>query len=647
MLNREKKDDASHIKTLSDVKKILLALPENERYPTIINTLSINFTRDIVIEGWDLINFLGCLEKIHRDLFLKEMLGGNLLKNVLNKIEDIEDLFRFSPINNMSLFITKTLQSDHINRLVYSWENLILLLSWIDEKSQITFLKNTFDKKILNRILTCRSDLEHVLKSLPNNNRILFLSTALSKEGVKLLILNAADLSTILWCIPRESHVSFIKDVLGVNYFKILVEKTNQLNEVLRATSEKNKIELKQFLLNDEKKEDMTYPLNKTLSTTPSEMKKTPEYELNSILKQYQTHFDSNGKKLRQAIPTNELWRFFVDGWLLQNEESWLTFEKREPGYLLALAKAFSLLFDPNASLTAEFIKKLHFTSTEHVKNLNYDNDTSEDKKGDFRKSIDGRWGFPLKIVNTTKEGINEIVADLQYQTETYTFSGINIHPKKGHTLSDEEIKILEDDTQLNTAKKIFESLGNHKMNYYYTLYSKAINESSYYNQILAFIEHYEKNINAANTALDKLSIIVKFIANCERLHPFIDANCRTFCMLLVNFLLIKNGFPLVIQDNPNRFEGYSTGEMTNELINGMNNTFSLIEKKLLHNVKTDDILQQATHDEKKYFHQVMDYEQNNRSDTTLSIYKSVCFFTDDISMHSSTQEHKSVFTMS
>jgi hypothetical protein len=78
----------------------------------------------------------------------------------------------------------------------------------------------------------------------------------------------------------------------------------------------------------------------------------------------------------------------------------------------------------------------------------------------------------------------------------------------------------------------------------------------------------------------------LEFIKNFSQLHPFEDCNTRTFCMLLLNHLLMKNGFPPAILDDPNRFEFYSINEILHEVIQGMENTMALLQKGALYNIK-------------------------------------------------------------
>jgi hypothetical protein len=54
-----------------------------------------------------------------------------------------------------------------------------------------------------------------------------------------------------------------------------------------------------------------------------------------------------------------------------------------------------------------------------------------------------------------------------------------------------------------------------------------------------------------------------------ERFHVFKDGNCRLFGVLLLNYLLAKEGEPLTAIDNPNKLDGFSRLEMLQLLREG------------------------------------------------------------------------------
>lgn len=110
-----------------------------------------------------------------------------------------------------------------------------------------------------------------------------------------------------------------------------------------------------------------------------------------------------------------------------------------------------------------------------------------------------------------------------------------------------------------------------------------------------SLLKKYTVALTSAKTPEEKLLAIVDYIQSCEQLHPFIDCNCRTNCMSLLNHQLMQNGFPPVILTDPNRFGGYAKDELVLEVVNGMKMTLELISKGKLYNVDTKTLLKYIT----------------------------------------------------
>ena len=124
----------------------------------------------------------------------------------------------------------------------------------------------------------------------------------------------------------------------------------------------------------------------------------------------------------------------------------------------------------------------------------------------------------------------------------------------------------------------------------------RSFNESKPVNEqideaISAAINCYYTEISHAHDENSKLYTICRLIATLERIHPFGDGNCRTICVILLNMLLIENGFSFAILNDPNVFDGYSIQELVNEVIRGMENFLSLIAKNHCHLAHNDEPL--------------------------------------------------------
>jgi hypothetical protein len=74
-------------------------------------------------------------------------------------------------------------------------------------------------------------------------------------------------------------------------------------------------------------------------------------------------------------------------------------------------------------------------------------------------------------------------------------------------------------------------------------------------------------------TSAEKLYAIANAVQCLERIHPFNDVNCRTFCMVFLNILLIQNDFLPALIDDPNKFDGYDCDSLVELIKQGIQKT--------------------------------------------------------------------------
>lgn len=392
-----------------------------------------------------------------------------------------------------------------------------------------------------------------------------------------------------------------------------------------------------------------------------------PDSRLADVMKWYKDTYNGDLEQFKKEFPVEEFWRFFVDG-CLQKEENWQGFEKREPGYLEAMFFASTLMFDLSQPLTIEYIRKLHELAMTGVVNTNYH---KKNINVGFREVPNNSIVFGVlskdensNVYNATQAGIAEfltrnktndsgqhIAVDMDEKSlqRRYYLSwdcinelvknckNINSIYEKNDLIfsillkySSEQLKkhiaeidnlfleshyefineiINSDGSPEQVAKCIYVQMSKkHKnFNFYVRSHQLEEDEGILEDQIDNYILEYELNVKNANPMI-KLKAIISLIQQCEQLHPFGDGNGRTFCMLLLNHFLLKNGFPMVILDDSNRFDLFSEAELLNEIINGMQNTVELLQKKKLYDVDTLDVLNAmgVQSSEYRYFNDLM-----------------------------------------
>lgn len=304
---------------------------------------------------------------------------------------------------------------------------------------------------------------------------------------------------------------------------------------------------------------------------------------------------------------------------VLKIKNGWLKFEKDEPGYLKAILKGFLYSLDYKQSLNTKFICHLHDLVIKEVKNTTYDKDHSDYYIGAFRRYTDVQFGLAKN--NSTPAGISEIIKKMN-NGHSYLYLWLG-KPGDGRymisSLNDikKHIPDFIESYQLNKAELMIKDVPP------LVLESISGQDDSDLMSIIGgcsklkfelpnpekwcpkFIDTYNTDIiKAKNNDEKKLKVIVTLIRDLEQLHPFLDGNCRVFCMILLNHLLVKNKFPPAILSNPNCFDGYDIESLIDQVIDGMERSLQLLHEKdsELFGVRTKEILDQATELQKRDF---------------------------------------------
>ncbi len=97
--------------------------------------------------------------------------------------------------------------------------------------------------------------------------------------------------------------------------------------------------------------------------------------------------------------------------------------------------------------------------------------------------------------------------------------------------------------------------------------------------KIEGVFEKYYADIQAAKDIDEKLTIIATKIQELEQIHPFPDANCRTLCNILLNWMLIENGFPFALVEDPNYFDLYKVSDLIKLMKDGIEKTEQLCKE--------------------------------------------------------------------
>ncbi|HHF7372377.1 TPA: hypothetical protein ACRB0F_001376 [Legionella anisa] len=269
----------------------------------------------------------------------------------------------------------------------------------------------------------------------------------------------------------------------------------------------------------------------------------------------------------------------------LDMHRGWVGFESKEPGYLLGMTKGLCFVLDSirqNSPLNVEFIKKLHGTCLHGVKNTR-----KSTKPGQFRESENvAAWDIIPGTCNSY-EGLLENIVYLKsiqgkYPTDMnlmfakdpqcVEFSSpkennseveIWIQQEKGKTSYTSYFSFKDCDPEV-LAKKIWAAAkeGMHVQ------YVTSENGGGLLDRVHEdCIQQLEDSLKKATSKQEKLVSIFTFLKHVVLFHPFDDGVGRTYSMLLMQYLLMREHLMPVIFEDSNMIPGLSVEQLVIEYL--------------------------------------------------------------------------------
>lgn len=275
-----------------------------------------------------------------------------------------------------------------------------------------------------------------------------------------------------------------------------------------------------------------------------------------------------------KSYPPEQIWRLLVDGRFWSKEKGWHGYESRERGSInAALESLCSIALQvykqgEEFELSVDLIKEIHKKCGREVEAL-------EDKSpGEIRTDESVSFGIPA--CRASIKGIEEFL-----QLFFLIDGGASFGPgRQGPFGPSFELDYLQDLTPEKIpelAKKIYEDMsayGHSNTNHFYRAVRKNVDVF-----LDAITQSYNKEIKAAKTLDEKLYVIAKHIRQYEVLHPFKDANGRTFVNNLLNILLMQQGLPPATFYEPNVFDLYSADQLVVVIKEAILNTVEIVEQ--------------------------------------------------------------------
>src|SRR3990167_1466517 len=279
----------------------------------------------------------------------------------------------------------------------------------------------------------------------------------------------------------------------------------------------------------------------------------------------------SYGLAFLDKMPTERLFQLFVDGTMHHKEQGQKGFEKREPNCMKGFYGGLKIaLANIDKPLSLDLILRIHAASSENVTGHFYVNSKYA---GKFRE-----WSLTTFAIPKERCTINGVAR--LYQKYKKKGKSAEKSPELFTSLNRKKINLLSDSYSLeyiqNIAKLVYERIDNENFPFAYSPpYSSCIKLKS---EAEAIIKLFHEEINVADDSDKKILSIVKCAQELELLHPFGDGNGRVFINIMLNFLLMQNGFPPATFYEPNLFDLYSESELVDAVKDAMNNTLFSIQ---------------------------------------------------------------------
>ncbi|MCW8398062.1 ankyrin repeat domain-containing protein [Legionella sp. PATHC038] len=274
-----------------------------------------------------------------------------------------------------------------------------------------------------------------------------------------------------------------------------------------------------------------------------------------------------------KSYPPEQIWRLLVDGRFWSKEKGWHGYESRERGSInAALESLCSIALQvykegETFELSVDLIKEIHKKCGRKVEAL-------EDKSpGEIRTDEPVSFGIPA--CRASIEGIEEFL-QLSFLIDGGASFGPGNPGPFGPSFDLDYFKDLTPEKIPELAKKIYEDMRAHgysNTNHFYLAVRKKVDVF-----LEAITQSYNKEIKAAKNLDEKLYVIAKHIRQYEVLHPFKDANGRTFVNNLLNILLMQQGLPPATFYEPNVFDLYSADQLVVVIKEAILNTVEILE---------------------------------------------------------------------
>lgn len=294
-----------------------------------------------------------------------------------------------------------------------------------------------------------------------------------------------------------------------------------------------------------------------------------------------------------RSIPLTDAWKLCLDrkAWVGRAEHGGLRFEN-EPGYMAAMYRALTVVLTSQAPLDAGSLEHLHDTAVAGVF-------TKKAMREGLAECSDEKLAAVIDLtapgalesrsrslplvdgMQLISRGFRRLVTDAEGRSK-YEATGFKLIAGQNRTTEGLRqlalrrgagFTVFHPETKERLTRENYRDFSHLRELEVMTL------PSTREHCIFEANEHLDDCRKAvANVGSDDTKILA--IARCcqalEQAHLFMDGNARTLGFLVVNKLLIENGLPLTVLDDPNCLDGFSMTEIAENIRRGQRTFESL-----------------------------------------------------------------------
>lgn len=274
-------------------------------------------------------------------------------------------------------------------------------------------------------------------------------------------------------------------------------------------------------------------------------------------------------EKIFANFPNHQYWKMLIDQAYWSVGPNYFD-RDQSPGYLQSVSRAlYYNLLTINQPLTADLILGLHGVAY-HKQDAHFIGKFVEESR------------FSITLKDITQDGLAELIEHIRLKKTPTRFLELiypanedindlgdlnpNAYAKYPEMDPLGHFKLDENKTSSELAERMLQLMKKREK----LVFLRTSTIDQVFNQINEYIETYHQEISEAKDDNEKkLAAIVKLIHYMHIYHPFGDGNGRTFIFILLNKLLIMNGFtPSIVQD-PALFSCWSVSELVKEVKEG------------------------------------------------------------------------------